>query len=162
MRNIEELLRDEERSIVAEVAPTVGALEHYRRDGDESTRRRVEALYRHVARAVRARDLDDLLAHAARVARERFESGYARAEVDAAFRTLEGAISRQALARLPLEELAWGLGLVSTAMAHARSEVSRTFESLTPAARPGTVDLTAVFRRSRPGGRAAEELVFPV
>jgi hypothetical protein len=162
MTNIEQLLRDDEPAILAEAAPTIARLEHYRRDGDESTRRRVEALYRHVARAVRARDLDDLLAHAARIARERFEGGYELAEVEAAFETLENAISRRALARLPLDELAWGLGLVSTAISHARSELGRTFVSLAPAVRPGTVDLTAVFSRSQPGGRSAEDLVYPV
>jgi hypothetical protein len=122
----------------------------------------VEALYRQVARAVRARDLDELLAHAARIARERFQGGYEAGEVQQAFSTLEDAISRRALQRLPMDELAWGLGLVSTALAHARTEVRRTFLALEPAARPGTVDLTSVFKRSEARGRAADELVYPV
>jgi hypothetical protein len=162
MTNIEELLRDDETAILAEVAPDVARLEHYRRDGDEATRRRVEALYRHVARAGRARDLDELLAHAARIARERFQGGFELVEVQQAFSTLEDAISRRALERLPMEELAWGLGLVSTALAHARTELRRTYLGLAPAARPGTVDLTSVFKRSEARGRAAEELVYPV
>jgi hypothetical protein len=162
MTSIEELLRDEEAAILAEAAPGVAQLHHYRRDGEDATRRRVEALYRHVARAVRARDLDDLLAHATRVARERFAAGFDLAEVESAFSTLEDAISRRALGRLPLAELAWGLGLVGTALAHARSELGRTYHALAPAARPGTVDLTAIFTRSEPAGRPAEEMVFPV
>jgi hypothetical protein len=162
MTSIEELLRDEEAAILAEAAPSVAQLQHYRRDGDEATRRRVEALYRHVARAVRARDLDDLLAHAARIARERFAGGFDLAEVESAFSMLEDAISRRALARLPLPELAWGLGLVSTALAHARTELGRTYLALVPAVRPGTVDLTAIFKRSEPRARVAEEMVFPV
>src|SRR5512139_909639 len=80
---IEDLLRDDEPAILDEAAPTIERLTHYHRDGAEATRLRVEALYRHVARAVRARDLDDLLAHAARVARERFEAGFDLAEVQA-------------------------------------------------------------------------------
>ncbi len=162
MTSIDDLLRDDEPAILDEAAPTIARLEHYRRDGTAATRRRVEALYRHVARAVRARDLDDLLSHATRIARERFEAGFERSEVEAAFEMLEDAISRRALARLAHAELAWGLGLVGTALAHARKELGRTYVSLAPAARPGSMDLTSVFQRSEPRGRPAEELVYPV
>src|SRR6516165_9720753 len=86
---IEELLRDDERAILDEAVRATALLSHYRRDGEEATRRRVQALYRAVARAVSARDLDDLLVHAGRIARERFLSGFERAEVEAAFATLE-------------------------------------------------------------------------
>jgi hypothetical protein len=159
---IEELLRDDERAILDEAVRTTTLLSHYRRDGEEATRRRVQALYRAVARAVSACDLDDLLAHAGRIARERFQGGFEQAEVEAAFATLEEAIERHALSRMPREELAWGLGLVATALGHARAELGRTFAALAHASRPGAVDLTSVFRRSDAGGRSVEELVFPV
>lgn len=161
--SIEDLLREDEPAILEQALPTIAKLEHYRRDGEAATRRRVEALYRHVARAVRARDLDDLLAHAARIARERFEAGFDLAEVNAAFATLEDAISRRALARLPRSELAWGLGLVSTALGHARGELGRAFATLPRGAAP-RLDLTALFKGGYPAGqeRSAEELVYPV
>jgi len=159
MLKIEDLLRYDEAAILAEAVPTTAQLAHYRRDGEEATRRRVQALYRAVARAVSARDLDDLVGHARRVARERFKGGFDQAEVESAFAALEAAIARRALARMPAEELAWGLGLVSTALGHARTELGRTFESL---AHPGALDLTAVFRRSDAAGRAVEDLVYPV
>lgn len=159
---IEDLLRDDEPAILDDAVQTTTQLSHYRRDGEEATRRRVQALYRAVARAVRARDLDDLLAHAGRIARERFQGGYEQAEVEAAFATLEAAIERHALTRMSREELAWGLGLVATALGHARVELGRTFERLAHAARPGAVDLTSVFHRSGTGGRSVEELVYPV
>ena len=159
---IEELLRDDERTILDEAVRTTTLLSHYRRDGEEATRRRVQALYRAVARAVSARDLDELVAHAGRIARERFQGGFEQAEVEAAFATLEEAIERHALSRMPREELAWGLGLVATALAHARTELGRTFATLAHASRPGAVDLTSVFRRSDVGGCSVEELVYPV
>lgn len=161
---IEDLLRDDEPAILEEVAPTIGRLQHYGRDGAEATRRRVETLYRQVARAVRARDLDELLAHAARVARERFEAGFDLAEVQAAFSLLEEAIARRALSRLPHLELAWGLGLVSTALAHAKGELGRTYAALAPRAYAPGVDLTALFKRTpaERRSRGAEELVYPV
>lgn len=159
---IEDLLRDDEPAILDEATPTIAQLAHYRRDGGEATRRRVAALYRHVTRAVRAKDLDDLLAHATRIARERFEGGFDLTEVEAAFTTLEEAISRRALSRMSHDDLAWGLALVSTALAHARSELGRTFTTLAHGARPGALDLTAVFKRSETAGRPLEELVYPV
>src|SRR6266568_1523810 len=94
--------------------------------------------------------------------REPFEGGFEQAEVEAAFAALEQAIERRALARMPKEELAWGLGLVATALGHARAELGRTFATLAHASRPGAVDLTSVFRRSDVGARSAEELVHPV
>src|SRR6266498_1715474 len=144
MTNIEELLGEDEPAILDEAAPAIARLAHYRRDGAGATRQRLEALYRHVVRAVRARDLDELLRHAAHVAAERAATGFELGEVDAAFSMLEAAIVRRALERLPQAELGWGLGLVGTALAHARSELERTFVSLAPVGRPGAVDLTAV------------------
>lgn len=160
---IEDLLHDDAPAILDEAAPAVARLEHYHRDGAEQTRRRVEALYRHVVRAVDARDLDGLIAHAARIARERYEAGFDVAEVQAAFARLEDAIAHRALARLPLGELAWGLGLVGTALAHARSELWRTFASLGRSDARG-VDLTPLFHVSEAPAHArpAEELVYPV
>lgn len=158
---IEELLREDEPAILDEAARTTALLSHYRRDGEEATRRRVQALYRAVARAVRARDLDELLLHAARIARERFQGGYEQAEVEAAFATLEESIERRALARMPKEELAWGLALVATALGHARAELGRTFANLAHGSRLGAVDLTSVFHRSD-DARSVEELVYPV
>lgn len=157
---IEDLLRDDEPAILEEAVRTTALLSHYRRDGEEATRRRIQALYRHVARAVHAKDLDELLAHAARIARERYQGGFEQAEVEAAFATLEEAIERRALACMPKDELAWGLGLVATALGHARAELGRTFTSLTHGARLGAIDLTSVFRRS--DARSVEELVYPV
>jgi hypothetical protein len=161
--NIEELLRDDEPAILEEAADAVARLEHYRRDGADATRRRLEALYQHLADAVCARDLDPLLAHSGRIARERFAAGFDLAEVQAAFARLEGAIARHALDRLPPNELTWGLGLVTTALAHASGELGRTFATLAPRAWAG-VDLSGVFRRSTAPvrSRSAEELVYPV
>jgi hypothetical protein len=158
---IEDLLRDDEPAILDEAVRSTTQLSRYRRDGEEATRRRVQALYRAVARAVRARDLDELLLHAARVGRERFQGGFEQAEVEAAFATLEEAIERRALSRMPKEELAWGRGLVATALGHARAELGRTFASLAHGERLGAVDLTSVFHRSD-DSRSVEELVYPV
>jgi hypothetical protein len=162
--DIVEMLRDDEEAILAEALPAVAWLRHYGRDGEETARERLEALYRLVERAVRDRDLEELLAHARVVARERFEAGYDRAEVIAAFSALEEAIWHQALLRLPPPERAWALGLVGTALAHAKDALARAFASLSQGARPPFLDMTRVFRGADASrrDRFAEELVHPV
>ena len=102
-KSIDDLLRDEEPAILEEARTRVAQLEHYHRDGDGKTVERLEALYRRLARALRTRDLDELLAHAERVARERCAAGFDLAEVHAAFSALEEAIWRRAADRLSLD-----------------------------------------------------------
>ena len=63
---------------------------------------------------------------------------------------------------MPKDELAWGLGLVATALGHARAELGRTFGTLAHGSRLGAIDLTSVFTRSEESGRSVEELVYPV
>jgi hypothetical protein len=159
-----DLLRDDEAEILEEASPAVGWLEHYRRDGREATRRRLGALHRLVREAVRERDLEALLAHARDIAAERHGSGYGLREVERAFSALEEAIWHRALTRLPPEERAWGLGLVATALAHARAALVAAFERLGPAGLSPALDLTAVFRGAEPAPwrGAPEDLVHPV
>jgi hypothetical protein len=162
---IEDLLREDEAAILQEAHSRVARLEHYRRDGDGPTRERLAALYRRLARAVRTRDLDELLSHAERVARERHEAEFDLAEVHAAFSALEEAIWRRAPMRLSLDEQAWGLALVTTALAHAKEALGHAYLAASPSGHAPSVDLTPVFRRSARRGtaeRRAEEYVYPV
>lgn len=158
---IEELLRIDEAAILEEACRAVTRLEHYRRDGGDTTRWRLQVLYRRVVDAVLTRDLAPLRAHLAQVARERYLAGFDLAEVHAAFAALQDAIWRRALAGLEPDELAWGFGLVATALAHGRDTLERTFASLS---RPGApIDLTPLFHGTEPAPSArADDLVFPV
>jgi hypothetical protein len=155
-----ELLHEDGPSIVDDAWGAVASMEHYRRDGEAVTRHRVEALYAQVVRAVQTLDLDPLLVHVRRVAQERFAAGFELDELRTAFVTLEEAIYRRALARVPREDASWGLALVTTAFTQARLALGQTFVSLPPAG-PAAVDLSVLFHRSeRPG--VAEDLVHPV
>jgi hypothetical protein len=163
--SIEELLRDEQLVILEDAWRAIAQIEHYRRDGDEATRRRVEELYERVAEAVRTRDLDTLLAHVSRIAKERFAAGYDLTDVHGAFTALEQAIWKRAVVRLPASDLAWGLGLVGTALSHAKVALGGSFVSQLPGARAGSVDLTSIFRHAQRASRVArppEDLVYPV
>ena len=160
--DIVELLQVERDGILAEACDAVTWLEHYGRDGEARALERLDALHRLVVRAVRDRDLAELIDHARRVARERHAGGYERAEVERAFSALEEAVWHRARTRLPAAERAWGLGLVGTALGHARAAVAEAFAELGPAASPGHVDLTPIFRGAGGRSRPAEDLVYPV
>ena len=164
MTRIDDLLRDEEPAILEEARTRVAQLEHYRRDGADQAGERLRALYRRLARALRTRDLDELLAHAERVARERCAAGFDLAEVHTAFSALEEAIWRRAADRLSLDEQAWGLALVTTALAHAKEALGHAYLACAPTGHKPSVDLTPVFRRTRRAApdRRAEEFVYPV
>lgn len=61
---------------------------HYEAAGPDETRRRLEALYDQLLRAVSSRDLSGIDEYARRLATERFRSGYDLAEVQGAFNAL--------------------------------------------------------------------------
>lgn len=157
------MLQSEEKAILDEALPAVGWLEHYDRDGSERTRERLAALYRLVEEAIRTRDLERLLAHARAVAEERYEAGYDHGEVRSAFSALEQAIWHRAFTWLPPAEWPFGLGLVGTALEHARTALSRAFESARGTG-PRFVDMTSIFRGVESSGppRPIEETVHPV
>jgi hypothetical protein len=161
MRTIQELLRADRAEILDEATGAVARLEHYRRDGEKATRRRLEALFGEVAGAVERRELGGLTAHAAAVARERWEAGFDFLELLSAFTTLEAAIHRRTVERLSPGDRALGLGLVGTAFAHGKKSLGRAFAELgdSPA-----LDLTPFFRGPYcdADGRAAAESVHPV
>jgi hypothetical protein len=161
--DIVEMLQNEEEAIVAEALTAVTWLEHYERDGEDVSRERLRALCRLVGRAIRNQDLEELLAQAGRIARERHDAGYDRAEVVTAFSAVEESIWHRALTALPPQERTWGLGLVGTALSHAKEALSRAFLEAGTGALPSFVDLTPLFRGAPAGqDRFSEDLVHPV
>lgn len=156
---IDDLLRDEKAGIIEDTWRAVERLgdtetpsgcaperlTHYERDGEHVTRSRLEALYGRLADAVRTRDLGELLSHTASIAKQRFHAGFDLAEVQTLFFMLEQAIWRRALRRLAPGELAVALGLVSTALGHARDALGREFVSLATHARTPSLDMSRLF-----------------
>jgi hypothetical protein len=161
--NIVELVQTEEDAIVAEALTAVNWLEHYERDGEDVARERLRALCRLVCQAIRTQNLEDLLSHAGRIARERHAAGYDRAEVVSAFSAVEESIWHRALTALPPQERTWGLGLVGTALSHAKDALTRAFAQAGSGALPAFVDLTPLFQGApAPRDRFREDLVHPV
>jgi hypothetical protein len=161
--NIVEMIESEEGAIVAEALTAVNWLAHYERDGEDMARERLLSLVRLVAHAVETQNLEGLLDHAGQIARERHAAGYDRAEVLSAFSAVEEAIWHHALTTLPASERTWGLGLVSTALTHAKEALVRAFVAAAADAPPPFVDLTSLFRGA-PAGRDGfrEDMVHPV
>ena len=161
--DIVELLRNDEDAIVAEALTAVNWLEHSGRDGADVTRERLRALCRLVAGAIRAQDLGGLVEHAERIALERRAAGYDRAEVSGAFSAVEEAIWHRTFVAMPAADRAWALGLVGTALAHAREALVRAFAEAGPGNIPAFVDLSPIFRGAGDRrGRYDDDMVAPV
>lgn len=161
MRTIQDVLSTDRLEIVEEAAISVARLEHYRRDGKQATRERLEALYAEVAKAVDHRDLTGVVTHASAIARERWRAGFEYVELLSAFTALEAAMHRRIANRLAPDERALGQGLVGTAFTHGRKALGREFGTLgsSPA-----LDLTPLFTGPYcdADGRRAAEAVYPV
>jgi hypothetical protein len=144
--DIHELLSVERDLIVEDAWRSIVVLAHYQRDGKDATRQRVEALFDHVARAIRTRDLGELLDYSERIARQRFDAKFDLVEVQTAFFMLEEAIGRRALARLAPQDLAEALGLVGTAIVRGKDALARAYISLANRARAPSLDLSDLFK----------------
>jgi hypothetical protein len=140
---LEDLLVQDEPAIVGAASSLVAKLGHYCLDGADEAHRRVEALHHQLLQAVRTRDLMDLRAYAARIARERRDAGFELGEIEAAFAALEAAIRLDALVRLPIYDQTFALALAHTALRHAIRSLDAVF-----GATPGSddeVDLSPLF-----------------
>lgn len=144
--DLDELLAEERTLIVQDAWRSVAMLKHYERDGKEATRERVEALFDHVAEAVRMRDLCELLDYAEHIAKERFDANFELSEVQTAFFMLEEAIWRRVLARIPPAGLAEALGLVGTAIRRGKDAFARAYVSLANQSRAPSLDLSDLFK----------------
>lgn len=144
--DIHELLAEERTLIVQDAWRSAVMLTHYKRDGKEVTRERMEVLFDHVARAIRKRDLCELLDYAERIAKQRFDAGFDLCEVQTAFFVLEDAIARRAMARIPPPDLAEALGLVGTAIRRGKDAFARSYISLANRARAPSLDLSDLFK----------------
>jgi hypothetical protein len=145
---LQELLETEAGHIVEEAAGALSraGLSHYRNDPADRIRQRLQALYDLAALSVRTRDLSGLIAHAERIAGERFHAGYDLGEVQTAFNALEEALWRRIVQVLPPDEQARALGLVSTVLGAGKDALARAYVSLASRAKAPSLDLRELFR----------------
>lgn len=144
--DIHELLATDRAVIAQDAWRSIVRLTHYERDGEEATRQRLEVLFDHVARAIRVRDLGELLDYSERIAKQRFEAGFDLCEVQTAYFMLEDAIWRRAVSRISPADLAEALGLVGTAIRRGKDAFARAYISLANRARAPSLDLSDLFK----------------
>jgi hypothetical protein len=118
---------------------------HYESVAASEVEKRLEMLFDQLVDAVSKRDLSSIVAYARTVARERFDTGYDLSEVQAAFNVLEAATWTRMIADLEADDLAEGLGLVSTVFGAAKDALGREYVSLATRTRAPSLDLTALF-----------------
>lgn len=143
-----DFLRRHRREIVhdADIALARLGIRHYRLAEETEVRRRLEALFDHLADSLGDHDLGPMLAYAESVAEERFNAGYDLSEVQTAFNALEESTWTRAVATLEPGELAEVLGLVSTVLGCGKDALARKYVSLATRTHAPTVDLRALFR----------------
>lgn len=121
-------------------------LQHYEESGEAATRARLHALYDLLVLSLRDRNLVPMLAHAEKVAQERFKGGFGLGEVQTAFNVLEEALWKFIVRELPPEELADGLGQVGTVLGAGKDKLARTYVSLATHAQVPTLNMEALFK----------------
>jgi hypothetical protein len=137
--------RERGSTITAAFAAIRHSRTHYESAPPDETRRRLEALYDEVSRAVSRRDLARIKQYARDLGAERFRSGYDLSEVQGAFNALEEAMWSTLCAHLQPDELAFSLGLVSTVLGAAKDALAREYVSLASRTHVGSLDLRALF-----------------
>ncbi len=140
------VLEQERASIVRTASESIRhSRTRYEAAGTDQIRRRIEALYDELLDAISSHDLVGIVDYARRLAAERFESGYDLSAVQGALNALEEAAWNCLCARLPPEELALGLGLVSTVLGAAKDALSREYVSLASRTHAPSLDMRALF-----------------
>lgn len=119
---------------------------HYEAAGEQFARDRLEDLFDLVVAAIASRDLTQVVGYCEQVARERFSSGFDVGEVQDAINALESAMWRELVANEPPEDLAQGIGLLSTVLGAGKDALARTYVSLASKRHVTSLDLTALFK----------------
>ena len=144
---VSRFLQDHQREILTEAAAALARAhaESYQKLGPEPTARRLEKLFDIAVRAVQARDLGPMIAHAHAIARERFEAGYDLWEVQTAFNVLEEAMWVRISRELAPHELSEALGLVSTVLGAGKDALARRYVALATKTKAPSLNLASLF-----------------
>ena len=141
-------LRAEADELVDRAAAKVGraSLTHYAADGPVPTRARLEELFDLLLTCLETRTLTPVVAHAERIAEERFHAGFGLEEVQVAFNVLEETLWLRLVEEVPAHELAEDLGLVGTVLGAGKDQLARTYVALATHDKAPSMDLTALFQ----------------
>ncbi len=143
-----ERLRAESDELVDQATAKLGraSLTHYDVAGPEPTRARLDDLFGLLLTCLSTRTLTPIVAHAERIAEERFHAGFGLEEVQVAFNVLEETLWLRLVKEVPTTELAEDLGLVATVLGAGKDQLARTYVSLATHDKAPSMDLTALFQ----------------
>lgn len=130
--SLHEFLQSRSEGILqhAETALGQARLAHYERGGPAVVHERLEVLLEQVVEAARSHDLCRIVAHASRIAGDRYRSGCQLYEVQIAFNVLEEAMWLVILEEMPVEDQGRSLALLSTILGAGKDALAREFVDL--------------------------------
>lgn len=121
-------------------------LQHYSHEGPAAARRKLDRLLGLTICCIRERDLAPMLAHADAIARERFDAGFDLRELQTAFNVLEESMWRHVVARVPKDQLAEAIGLLTTVHGAGKDKLARTWVELATNRHVPTLDVDMLFK----------------
>jgi len=142
------VLEDARAEILDEATQAIqrSHLGHYEVSGPEQLRERLETLFDIVVECLRERSLDRVVKYSERIGQDRFSAGFGIGEVQTAFNVLEESMWHRVALGVPTEELAEGLGLLSTVLGVGKDALARTYVSLASSEHAPSLDLRALFQ----------------
>jgi hypothetical protein len=144
---VHEVLTRNAAEILAEAGKAVACsrLRHYNDAGNEEISRRLKALFDLTVESVANRDVGPMIAHAEKIARERYDAGFDLSEVQTAFNVLEESMWKQILKHIAPEDYAEALGLVSTALGQGKDALARFYVELASRTKAPSLNLQSLF-----------------
>ena len=123
-------------------------LQHYERDGMDTTRTRISTLFSLAKESVKEKNLSAMVSHAERIAAERYNAGYDLWEVQTAFNVLEETLWVSIFKNCSSGELANALGLISTVLGAGKDTLARKYVSLATKSKAPSLNLQSLFSGS--------------
>jgi hypothetical protein len=118
---------------------------HYLALGEDFTRTALQELFALTVEGVRAREAVRVVAHAERIAEERYHAGFDLAEVQAAFNALEQAMWRRVVAAEEPAELLASVAVLSSVLGAGKDALARVYVHLAAHRHAPHVDVAALY-----------------
>jgi len=145
--DIESLLAEQRSEVIDEAFATLERSHeiHYEQSGEKFTRQALTELFDLVVIALRDRQLGPVSTYCEDVAERRFAAGFGITEVQTAFNAVEVAMWQRLVARVPPQDLAEAVGLLSTVLGFGKDALARRYVALASQRHVPTLDLSALF-----------------
>ncbi len=140
------VLRDQTTEILDDAVHTLRTAHfaHYESWGEQLTRESLGDLYEHIMISLHHRDLAHIIRHCENLASERFSGGFDLVEVQTTFNALEQTMWRHWVDRAPAEEVAVGVGMLSSVLGAGKDAAARTYVHLASRRHTHAIDVAAL------------------